>query len=179
MGLFFLSLFAAAIIALIASHVYAARLRSREFAANTRKIADVTGLSITLEIDGKSALYILLAADGSINRMGTGTLDNAEQELFIGITHTAVFEAVRSHLTAEMWQYLGHTLQSRNPRGASCKLTILVQCRDGTSNGFAFCYGADSEGPPKFVADFVTAAVRESDLWYEDFKRAAARRKNP
>jgi len=179
MGLLLLSLSALAIVALIASRVYATRLRSREFAACARKIADVSGFSVALEVNGKNALFILLAADGSINRMGTGTLDNAEQELFIGITDNAVFETVRSLLTAEMWQYLGRTFQSPNPRGAPCKLTILVQCKDGTSNGCAFCYGADSQGPPKFVADFAIGAVRETDVWYEDFKRAAGRGKNP
>lgn len=101
-------------------------------------------------------------------------------DLFIGRTDPAIFAAVRSHLTEEMFLVLlGRTFQLPNPRGAPCKLTLTFQFKDSTSDGIGFLYGSESEGPPREVADFVTAAVLQTDPWYEDLKRNAARRKKP
>jgi hypothetical protein len=179
MALLYISLFAMAIILLIAWRIYASRSRSVKDLANTQRRDDVSGLSIILEINNKRSLFILLAADGSINRLGTGTLDNTENGLFIGKTDPAIFRAVRSQLSTEVLQFLGRTFQLKNLRGASCKLTIVLQFDDGSSNGFAFLYGAESEGPPSEVANLVRASVRHTDLWYENFKQATGRQNNP
>ena len=42
-----------------------------------------------------------------------------------------------------------------------------------------FLYGSESEGPPEHVRDLVRAAVRETNPWYEDFKRNVAKEINP
>ena len=175
-AIFFLSLFALAIILLIGLRLYSARKRTMSKAGGSGEDKDVIGISVGLEIDDKRSLYVLLGADGSINRLGTGTLDNAETGLFIGVTSPAVFESVRSHVSSEMWPLLGHTFNVKNPVGASCKLTILFQFKDGSSSGFIFHYGAESEGPPKEIAELVTAAVRATDPWYEEFKKSVARK---
>jgi hypothetical protein len=176
MAILFISLFLLAIIALIAVRIYAIRLRSAQSPATSKRRDDVRGLSITLEINHKRSLFILLAADGSITRLGTGALDNTENGLFVGKTDPAIFQAVRAHLSTELFQFLGGTFQLKNPVGASCKLTIAFQSNDNSFNGFVFLYGAESAGPPTEVADLVRAAVRQTDPWYENFKRATARR---
>jgi hypothetical protein len=156
----------------------AASTEPRDSAA-ARKASDVRGFTITLDIDGKPSLFVLLGADGSINRLGTGTLENKESELFIGLTDPAIFEPVRSHLTDAMLQAtIGQTFQDQHQRGRPCKLTLTFQFKDGTSNGFVFLYGSESEGPPREVADFVRLAVQQTDPWYEDFKRGVAKHKN-
>lgn len=147
--------------------------------SGTRKTGDVAALSINLDVNEKSSLFILLSADGTINRMGTGTLGNTEHELFIGRTDPAIFEAVRSHVPERMLQSLGQRFQHQNPRGTPCKLTISFQFKDGTLDGFAFLYGSESEGVPNEVADLVTAATHETDPWYENFKRTAAGQHKP
>jgi hypothetical protein len=58
-------------------------------------------------------------------------------------------------------------------------LTIVFQFDDGSSNGFVFLYGAESEGPPREVADLVRASVRHTDLWHQNFKQATGRQNNP
>jgi len=47
---------------------------------------NITGVSVDLKIDGASSLFASLAADGSINRLGTGAANNTETELLKGIT---------------------------------------------------------------------------------------------
>ena len=43
-------------------------------------------LTITLEIASKQALFVLLAKDGTVNRMGSGSPSTADGHLFIGRT---------------------------------------------------------------------------------------------
>ncbi|HKF01894.1 MAG TPA: hypothetical protein VKB49_06250 [Candidatus Sulfotelmatobacter sp.] len=176
MAILFVSLAMLAIIVLIALRIYAIRLRTAQSPATSKRRDDVCGFSVDLEINDKRSLFILLGADGSINRLGTGTLENTENGLFIGKTDPGIFQAVRAQLSTEVFQFLGGQFQLKNPAGASCKLTIAFQFNDNSSNGFVFLYGAESEGPPIEVANLVRAAVRQSDSWYDTFKRNVSRR---
>ena len=147
-----------------------------EAAIRSRKISDISGLSITLDVNEKPSLFILLAADGTINRMGSGSGEDAGGELFIGRTSPAIFEAVRSQLTEATMRRLGQGYEHPNPHGDRCKLTVSFQFKNGSSNGFGFFYGSESEGVPEDVATFVTIAARQTEPWYDDFKRNTARR---
>jgi hypothetical protein len=88
-----------------------------EAAFRSRKISDIGGLSITLDVNEKPSLFILLTADGTINRMGSGTGGDAGGELFIGRTSAGIFEAVRSQLTEATMQRLGQGYEHPNPHG--------------------------------------------------------------
>jgi len=180
MKFFLIGLVALAILVLIAVRLLRGRIPVEGKAASpatsgtARTVAEVDAFTITLDVDGKPSLFVLLAADGAINRMGRGTLDDPAGGLFIGQTDPAIFKAARSHLSDEMVRAQGHTLQHQNPRGLPCKLTLTFKFKDGTSGGLAFLYGSESEGVPGDIADFVTTAVRLTDPWYENFKRTAA-----
>ena len=141
--------------------------------AGARNSSDIGALAITLDVNRKPSLFLMLAADGTINRMGSGTLEDSGGQLFVGQTDPAIFETVRSHLTEAMLELLGKTFQDQNRRGVPCKLTLTFQFKDGTWNGFGFLYRSESEGMRKDVADYVTAAVRGTDPWYENLKRTA------
>ena len=159
------------ILVLTALYFYRGRVStmSADHSASARKVADVHTIGVSLDINAEPSLFLLLSADGSINRQGSGTLKNKNRDLFIGKTDPAIFESVRSHLTEAMLQrLLGHTFQSQNPRGAPCKLDVRFFFKDGTSAGaFTFLYGSESEGPPSDVTDFVRAAVSETESWYQ------------
>lgn len=141
--------------------------------------ADVLGIAITLEINGKASLFVRLAADGTINRMGKGTRDTTDRELFIGRVDGAIFQAVLSHVTEDMLKTTGQTFQTETQRGDVCKLTVGFLFKDSTSGGFALLYGSNSAGVPGDVRSLVTAAVRETDQWYENFKRNTAQEPQP
>ena len=141
---------------------------------SARKVADIHTIGITLNVNAERLLFLLLSMDGSINRQGSGNFKNKNHDLFIGVTDPAIFESVRSHLTDDMLQageqngLLGHTFQFDNQRGASCKLEVRFFSKDGTSAGsFAFLFGSESQGPPRFLTDLVGAAVHETEPWYQ------------
>jgi hypothetical protein len=141
---------------------------------NARNLSDVDAVAVDLTIDTERSLYIILAADGSIKRMGTGDIDKPEKELFIGKTEPAIFEEVRTRLNEEMLKARRDMFQARGARGAVCKLIVSFKFKDGIPGNLGFVYGADSEGPPEDVAEFVRTAVRLTDPWYEKFKQAVA-----
>ena len=182
MKFFLLGLIALAVLMLIAVRLFRGHTNKliSESSANaqggTKENDDIAGLAIELEIEGKNALFVLLASDGSINRLGRGTLEEGESHLYIGRTDLAIFERVRSYITPEMRSHFGHALERQDIRGARCKLTLSWQFRGGSSNGMVMSYGSESEGVPDYVAQYVKAAVRETDPWYENFKRTAVQK---
>ena len=142
---------------------------SADHSTDARKVADVRALLIDLKInEDTTLLFIVLGADGSINRSGSGTFKNKSGDMFIGKTDPAIFENVRLHLTEEMLQGLGYTFRPKEVRGAPCKLTLIFQFKDGPDGGSEYLYGSESEGPPGDVVDFVRAAVGETEGWYQD-----------
>jgi hypothetical protein len=136
-----------------------------------RNLADVHAIGVSLKVNAKPSLFILVSADRSINRAGSGTLaetENKNRHFCIGVTpDTAIFERVRSHLTEATLQRLGYRFQRQNVRGAPCKLELMIGFNDHTSGLSEYLYGSESEGPPSDVVDFVTAAVHETDGWYQ------------
>jgi hypothetical protein len=142
-----------------------------------RNVSDVTGISITLQVDGELFLFVLVASDGTTNRLGSGTFEDKNRGgLFIGQTEAAIFEAVRSQVTPEMLHISGG-FEHKNRRGATCELGVSFKFKDGGESGFGFRYGSESEGPPPEVREFVTEAVRVTEPWYQDFKEKT--RKHP
>src|SRR5689334_2376454 len=97
------------------------------------KVSDIIAVNITLKVDEKQSLFILLAADGSINRLGTGKVNNQENDLFIGITKEPLFPELMKHLTDEMLQFLGG-YEIPDQRGALCSLSIGLMFADGEQN---------------------------------------------
>jgi hypothetical protein len=136
---------------------------------------DLVGIMIRLLIGGDQALFILLGADGSINRMGTGEANIRERDLFIGKTDPALFNAVQRQITPKLLAWLGDRRSDPQPRGASCELTVGFQQADGTESAMIWCYGAESLGPPPEVREFVIAAVEATNPWFQEQKAMVAR----
>jgi hypothetical protein len=147
-----LGLVALAILALVAVRLLRGRIPVEGKAASpptpgaSGKVAEVDAFTITLDVDEKPSLFLLLASDGTINRMGRGVLGDPVGDLFIGKTDPAIFESVRSHLNEDMLQVPGRSFQHQEPRGVLCKLSLTFKFKDGTSGGLAFLYGSESEG---------------------------------
>jgi hypothetical protein len=111
-------------------------------------------------------LSILLAADGSINRMGNGRLGDidAEKVLNIGAGQEQVFRAFISRMPDDMLQY-AERYDLPEPRGLPCKLTLLFAGPDDSGVGFEFNYGSESQGPPAEIQELLLAAVEITDGW--------------
>ncbi len=135
---------------------------------------EIKGIYVILNVEGVPALLVLLALDGSINRMGTGAVDNTEMGMFIGVADPALFLKMRSQVTADLLQWIGARADPQ-PKGKVCELTIGFMLANGKEQGIQFKYGSESLGPPPEVRRFVTAMVEARDPWYEDFKAKTAK----
>ena len=77
-----------------------------------RRVTDIAGVSITLEVGSETALFILVHQDGTVNRLGTGSVDNSEKALHIGRTSPSLLPAVASPLTDDMLRFMGTDARS-------------------------------------------------------------------
>ncbi len=136
------------------------------------KVSDITAAGITLEAGDQQALFVLLAADGTINRLGTGTINNKDNDLFIGMTQEPLFDQLMTSLNDDMLDHMGgYDVPEKN--GVPCTLTISLSFANADDNGFGFRYGSESEGPPREIIEFVMAAVRLTDPWFQQQKKMA------
>ena len=134
------------------------------------KVNGIIAVSISLHVDTQPSLSILLDSDGTVNRMGTGEASNIETDLFIGKSSEPLLPSILSNLTDDMLDYMG-SYDISDKRGPLCKLSIGFQFSDGHTDGFAFFYGAESEGPPFEIAEFVRAAIALTNPWYNSQKK--------
>lgn len=134
-----------------------------------KRVHDIAGVAITLHVRSEQVLFVLLASDGTVNRMGTGSAQCRERHLFIGRTSQPLLPSLLANLTDEMLRFTGGydvPNQQRDP----CRLSIALKFTDGTEDGFGFAYGSLSEGPPTEISAFVRAAVSITDPWYSQQK---------
>src|SRR5262245_5010100 len=123
---------------------------------------------VTLLIGGEQSLFIMLGSDGSINRMGTGPVDNAERDMFIGKTGPQLFQQLRCKVSHELLGWCGRQLADPQPQGKACELTVGFQRADGKELMTNWRYGSESQGPPPEVCQFVVDAVEATDPWFEE-----------
>jgi hypothetical protein len=139
---------------------------------------NLAGIMITLLAGGDHSLFIMLGSDGSINRMGTGAVDNRERDMFIGKTDPALFDKLRQQIGPELLAWFGQQLADPEPRGTICELTVGLKEVDGEESATVWRYGAESTGPPPEVGEFVISAVRATETWFDQQKAMAARRRD-
>jgi hypothetical protein len=134
------------------------------------KPEDVTGVAVSLKVDDDLSLFALLAADGSINRLGTGTIDNTEKEMFIGVVNDPkAFQNLRAQISPDLFKWVGGEL-IHPPRGKFCELTIGLFLPNKEERTIFFKYGSESIGPPPEVKRLVLAMFEATNPWYEQFK---------
>jgi len=130
----------------------------------------VESIMITLEVGSKQSLFILLAADGSLNRLGTGSAENTDNDMFIGVTKKTLFKKLRKKIPQEWFDNLGR-YEISEKKGLPCELTILMKHTDGQESGIQFLYGTESQGPPEDIVQFVSEAVKLTNPWHEAQKK--------
>ena len=128
---------------------------------------------ISLKVNEQPALFVLLAADRTVNRIGTGALDNVEKALFIGATADNLYEKFMAKVRDDMFEHAG-CYDQPEPKGQPCKLTMAFR-RPKDPVGFEFSFGSESEGPPEELAELVKYATELTEPWYETQKQMAAR----
>jgi len=145
--------------------------------ASPESVVEIRSFLVTLEIDGKQSLVVLLSSDGTINRLGDGST-TADGSLYIGRGGTGPFEALRRRFDPKWIEYFGKRIEMQDVSGLPCLLRVLVEL-DGDTKVLECLYGSDSEGPPVEISQFAVAAVQITDPWYEEQKAAALKAKKP
>jgi hypothetical protein len=133
------------------------------------------GIMVTLLVGGEQSLFIMLGDDGSINRFGTGAVDNTERDMFIGRTDPALFRALHKQITPELLAWCGQSRADPEPQGKVCELTVGFKRASGEELLTAWRYGSESMGPPPEVGQFVIAAVQATDPWFAQQKAMVRR----
>jgi hypothetical protein len=121
---------------------------------------------ITLEIGEKTCLFILLGKDGTIHRKGDGSAKH-ELPLHRGISPQRHFDAFMMTVNEAIFAYSGIRRQP-NMKGDVCSLTIIFQGPNNVDFPFRVIYGADSEGPPRELAELLINAVKITESWYQE-----------
>jgi hypothetical protein len=134
-------------------------------------------VAITLTVDEQQVLFMLIAADGSVNRAGSGRVDvdEDERDLFIGVTEDPLFETFISRVPADLFEHAGR-YEHPSLEGPRCKLTIIFRLREqeDMATGFEFIYGAESEGPPQEIREMVVSALEITQPWYDQQRQMVA-----
>jgi hypothetical protein len=134
---------------------------------------DIVAILVALHIGEQQSLFALLSADGCINRMGSGTVDEIDRDLYMGQVPPGLFEQLRAKVTPGVVHFLGRQLEAPDPRGKLCKLQVGFQYATGREDFSIWRYGSDSLGPHPEICAFVEAAVRLTEPWYQAQKVAS------
>ncbi|WP_417378775.1 hypothetical protein [Gimesia sp.] len=149
------------------------RFKSKPAATRIKSADNVARIMVVLECDGDQVLFILLVDDGTINRLGTGAEDNREQDLYIGVSDTVAFQAVRDVCSPVIDDWIGGFGDSA-AAGKPCKLLVGFQTAAGAEMLSQWEYGTKSKGPPAEVIAVVKQAVQSTEDWYAEQKTLSA-----
>ena len=137
--------------------------------ATAKKLEDIQTIAISIKVEQQPSLFILLSADGTINRLGTGTVDNKEKTLIIDMTKDGYFQKLRSKVNPSWFRNLG-VYDIPGKMGKKVELVIFFVFNDGSEGNLKFLYGSESQGPPQEIGQFIYAAVDLTNPWYESWK---------
>ncbi|WP_269526835.1 hypothetical protein [Coraliomargarita parva] len=135
-----------------------------------KKKSEVDLVSITLEVESEAWLFILLARDGTINRMGDGANSPKKESVYIGITEEKLFEAFMENVDEQMLSHPG-AYDHKEKEGKACSVKIIFSDQnEEKKSGFYFGYGSDSAGPPQPIPSLIMKAIEITDPWHQEQK---------
>lgn len=125
---------------------------------------EIDAVVVAFDVGGDLKLFILLADDDTVNRMGTGALDNEDKRLFVGKSNQGLLYRFLSRVPDDILDRAG-TYRHPDQQGPPCKLEIAFRKPSGPV-GIVFHFGRDSEGPPEQIFSLVDTAVELTEPWY-------------
>lgn len=140
--------------------------------SSTPTIDDISLIWVRIGVEERAALFILLDSDGTVNRLGTGAVDNSENDFYIGKTTEALFQKLHSQIDPGWFSHMGSSYTMPEQKGKACELIVGFVLRDGRGSSLKFKYGSESQGPPDDIIQFVIKAAKLTDPWYERFREA-------
>jgi hypothetical protein len=138
----------------------------------TPTIDDISLIWLRISVEERAALFILLGSDGTVKRLGTGTVENSENDFYIGKTAEPLFQKLHSQIDPGWLPQMGSIYSMPKQKGMACELIVGFVLQDGRGSSLKFKYGSESQGPPDDIVQFVIKAAKLTDPWYERFRDA-------
>ena len=130
------------------------------------KTSEIQAISISLEVGGKTRLFIMLSQDGTVNRMGSGQFDEEDLDLYLGMSNESLFEELLARVPSQL---LKRTITFEDPDalGLPCELNVSLVSAKNESLATVYQYGSRSMGPPDELANFVIVATDITEEWFK------------
>lgn len=139
------------------------------------RAADLNTCFITLKYGDRLILVVLLARDGSINRMGDAT-SKADDTWYMGNVQEPLFDQLLEVVPDDLFQYAGR-LEIPDGRGTDCELAVVFQHKDGRAVPFEILFGSENQDVPTELLDIVSRAMELTEPVVEGAARAGCRGK--
>src|SRR5262245_30250152 len=136
---------------------------------------ELVAFLIELSIDEHRVLFLVLAADGAVNRAGSGRLHPAEPDLCIAQSDGTQFQTVRP-LFDQTWLDLPPLQVLPGQEGPEHRLRLTFFCADGRKLEkveIGYEYRMETQPPPAIQA-FVQGALDATQSWYDEFREQVA-----
>jgi hypothetical protein len=129
------------------------------------RAADLNTCFITLKYGDRLILVVLLAREGSINRMGDAT-SKADDTWYIGKVQEPLFDQLLEVVPDDLFQYAGR-LEIPDRRGIDCELAVVFLHKDGRAVPFEILFGSETQDVPTELLDIVSRAMELTDPWWK------------
>ena len=130
----------------------------------------VDAVIVSREVEEDMSIFVMLSRDGSINRIGSGSLECNEKDMFIGITKDKLFEKFMDGVPEMFIAAPGEAYSPPGEmQGKQIKVTLMFQCGD-RETGLMFFYGSESGGIPDDLAQVVEHAQKVTEPWFQNQK---------
>jgi hypothetical protein len=130
------------------------------------KVDDLNSCYITVECEGELIFLVLLARDGSVNRLGDGSYPPPDKVWHIGRVDEPLFDRLLEVVTDAMLQYAG-SYDVPDKVGTECECKIVFGTKQGGATGFEIKYGTESAGVPTELQNIVRRAIELTDAWWK------------
>jgi hypothetical protein len=135
---------------------------------------NLESIQISLDANKRTYVYIRLSEDGTINRMGNGSVHETQPVMIAGRVSTPVFRSFMDQLSDHVFDRFGDLMAPGPWKGDPGKLTFVFRVKTGEVFSVSFSYGLESVGPPQVYRDAIVTALKLTEDWYQREKSKPA-----
>jgi hypothetical protein len=125
-----------------------------------------TALTLEVDISNKNCLAILLARDGTINRVGSGIVDSTDKDFFMGMTTEKLFDNLMETVSGDLMAYCNQAPPTCDTTRQICKVKFSFS---GITSGIGgeYCINGTVNDLPKPIKEYIANAIKITGPWYQ------------
>ena len=128
------------------------------------KKEDITAFLLTIDVNERKNLIILINSDGTLCRMGSGAYDNTDTELYYGKVKEPLLKNLINEMTHDIFEFQGQYILSLD--GTPCRI-LLKLYNEKEMVIYEFIYGSKFQGLPDEIRNVLAAALSLTEDWYQ------------